>query len=804
MITKDNIYPGARVVYDDPEYPSEKPIKGTVTYTEPLGEGKGPLDYIIYFLPDKEFEEQVADNNKELHGLQILLPGMASLLPPEEIITRDPPHVLESFEIKIDIEKKAKGNDLNDKINDYYEDILTMLTRYGFDIIAPTQAIYAPEARKGQQRIYCHYMVLSGECRPSEFSALERMLRFGKSFEIKLIYKEKMFDYTAQEELVLYNEINNTTIVKKILQTFDAKGEETYKKPWTGLLELAKAIKIKTIHNYMFEGNTYPNYIFVKNTFDIMMEQGMFDKQNMGNGENTTYVRSAITLKTLSHNGELLCSIKDRSHVSDDMYLTAANNCNRILHIFPEHLKTDDILSSFVCVNDTALQFIERRKRTPTVCMQAINTHFAEKDVKYPALMNMAIRYLQTMGTNPNNDKVNNLIHQYNFQNIAFLIGDETFEPISKQERKDIINMINTSEKDTVFRDLPDSRKTEVVSSFAISMAPDNLGYIPDKQLSENFINKALLYNGTAILQLNPERINYNLCFYALEHCHENDIKSVEVFKLSLKTEQSSLLALQKSIYALEYISPHYINKDSILAAINSCRNEYDWKFLQENNNPKVHILVLQSKKVDPLQYLQSIPSNIVNEDIANTAIRQNRDCIRYIAPEIQTTAMIVDAIANHRDASILTYENLNQKLLGPRIYKLAIGFDPDAFRFIPENCITPELCMLGAKYYPDKLEHISSYFPQAIKESDNIYTFNLRIEKDLGCLTAKDTVKLYKDGTVNAKTIKTSSGELHNQLITYDRISKKIYRQSVPKANKSKLASKRSNVPSNRNKPNI
>lgn len=804
MINKDEIYPRARVVYNDPEHPEENPIKGTVTYTEPLGEGKGPLDYIIYFLPDAEFEDQIADNSNELHGLQILFPGMASLLPPEDKKTTDLPHVLEKFKIKIDIDNKAKGKDLNDKVNNFYEDILTMLTLYGFDIIAPTQANYAPEARKGQQRIYCHYMELSGECRPSEFTALEKMLRFGKSYEIKFVNKEKMFDYTQQEELALYNERNGPSIVRNILQTFDAKGEDTYKSPWAGILELAKAIKIKTIHNYMFEGETFPNYIFVKKAFDNMMEQEMFDTHKMKYAVNVTYVRSAITLDTLNYNGELLCSVKDRSLISDEMYLTAASSCNHILHIFPEHLKTDDILSSFVKKDDSTLQFIEKEKRTPAVCIQALNTHFAQKAIKYPGLINTAVRYLQSMGTNPNNDKVNNIIHQYNFLNIAFLIGDETFKPISIQEREDITNMIDANDKVTVFRDLPDNRKTEIVSCFAISMAPDNLRHIPDKQLSDNLINQTLLYNGTAILHLNPERRNNTLCLYALEHCHENDIKSVEVYKLSLKTEHSSLLALQKSIHALEYISPDYITNKSILAAIKSCRNENDWKVLQGNSNPKVHIHILESKKVDPLLYIQSIPSNIINKDIAYAAIRQNGECIRYVSPEIQTTAMIVDAITNKKDASILTYENLNQKLIGVRIYKLAIGIDPETFRYIPEKCMTPELCMLGAKYYPDKLEHISTYFPQAVTNSDNVYTFNLRVEKELGCLTAHDTIKLYKDGIVTAKTIETSSGELHNQLITYDRKAQKIFRQPVPKVNKSKSTSKKNNGSSYRNKPNI
>lgn len=348
MITKDEIYPGARVVYDDPEHPQENPIRGTVTSTELLSNGQGPLDYIIYMLPDAEFAEQIIQEDNHLYGLQMLPAFHASLLPKEKEKITDTPHEMVRFSMQIDLNDNAKGNNQAERIKSFYTDIISMLSLYGFSI--QHDADYtAPEAKKGKQRVYCHHRELAIECRPSEVSRLIQMLCFGNTFKIGSIHREKIMDYTKQEELAMYHEINGPTIMRDLLRRFDVKGEDTYKKQYLEISEMAKEIKIKTIYNRLIEGNDCANHIFVNDAFFKMLTNGMFVVKPTKHGEeHIIYARSAINLKTLSLNGELLLSVKDKSAITDEMYLTAAKNCYRVLHIFPEHLQTDKILLPLV------------------------------------------------------------------------------------------------------------------------------------------------------------------------------------------------------------------------------------------------------------------------------------------------------------------------------------------------------------------------------------------------------------------------------------------------------------------------
>lgn len=714
------------------------------------------------------------------------------------MITKDEiyptPHELVRFAMRIDLNDNAKGNDRSERINSFYKDILSMLKHYGFNI--QREADYtAPEAKKGIQRIYCHHLELSGECRPSEYAGLEKMLRSGHTYNIMSIHREKLMDYTKQEELALYHEINGPTIIRDLLKKFDVKGEDTYKKHYPETYEQAQAIKIKTIYNRMNESSDCANHIFVNNAFFKMIIHGMLEMKPKKRGErDVLYVRSTVNLKTLDQNGELLLSVKDKSTITDEMYLTAAKNCYRVLQIFPEHLKTEQNLLPMVQNDGFALQFIEKDKRSRDLCMEAIRTHFDLNVVEHPELINLATRYLQNLNNNPNNDEVNTDIHLSNFMNIAFLIGDPSLSPISEQERTDISYLINTSDHEKAFLKLPDDRKTEVVSYFALSTYPDNLKHIPDKQLTDQMINTALIYDGSAILHLNPERRSNDLLLFALQHCHENDIRSVDVFKLMPLqlscTKQSVSLALQKSIHAINHVDHMFVDTEMISAVIKRYPDEDSRKVLLQNKDIKLHLTIINSGAIDPMVYIQSIPLDVITPEIACTVIEKDGKCIRHIPRERQTKEMIIAAIANQKDGSILAYDSLNKELIDNNVYKRAIRADPESFRYIPTERITPELCLFGTKYHPDKKEHISTYFPQSVKDGENVYTFNLRAEKEIGKLSAENTIKLYNEGKVVCKTIRTSDGELKDQTVTYNKKTRKLTCKSIPPQEKSQSSS--------------
>ena len=716
MITKDEIYPGARVIYEDPDYLYDRPISGTVTYFESLGNGNGPFDYIIYFLPDAEFEEYILKQDNHLYGLQTLFPFMANLLPQMNNISNDPPHIIENFTIQIDIERKARGNNLSEKIDFFYKDILLMFRLYGFEIKREEKYV-APQAIKNGQKIYCHYMELSGKCRPSEFIVLEKMLNYCNSFDILSIKKEQLLDCTKEEEFAEYHKRYDQNIIQNILKTFDTKGV-SYKYDQNGIKEISNSIKIKTLDNYMSESRNNVNFIYVEDVYKKMKEQGMFEiNPDYPYGERFECIRSAINLETLKYNGELLLSVKDKSKISDEMYLTALKSSYRVLHILPEHLKTHIFLKSLVQEHDYILQFIEKGRRNRHLCMQVLNAALNAEDLNYPMLVTTAIKYLQAMDINFNNERINIKIHQANLNNIAILLGDRKSPSISKQERIDIINLIdNAFNCKAVYKDLPNERKTKVVSNFAFSLDPYSLLYVPFDNLSDSLIKNALLYNGTSLLNLHPGSINNDLRLYALEHCHENDPLSSKVFGLfprNLKTQENCILAVQKSPYAIEHVPSDFLGYDTIAAAIRSCRNENDWKALQDSSNPRIHSLVLKSNLVDPLTYIQLIPTNSINDEIAFSAIDQNGECIRYIPAEKQSTELIIAAIENNKDASILTYHNINQKLINEDVYKSAIEVDPDAFRYIPAQRITSECCIPSMDFHSEKKENMSTDLPQ-------------------------------------------------------------------------------------------
>ena len=281
--------------------------------------------------------------------------------------------------------------------------------------------------------------------------------------------------------------------------------------------------------------------------------------------------------------------------------------------------------------------------------------------------------------------------------------------------------------------------------------------------------------DGTAILQMPSKDRTDDLLITALEHCLEGDRKSTDLFNLfpiKLRTEEYCKLAIRKSIHAINHLP--IINSDIIGTILSSCHNENDFNVLKNCTNPKLHAEILKAKYFEPLEYIQSIPQNIIDKMIAGLAVTQNVKCIRHIPQNVQTTGLLITAISI-KGSEVLGYENINPQIINNMVYKLAVAKDANAIKFIPSSKITPELCLRAITCFPKESKSISELLPNEIKNGDNLYTFGIKFLSSFGHQSCDDLIKLYFGKTVKLKKISTYSGILANRIVKYNDSEKKI-----------------------------
>lgn len=135
----------------------------------------GEFSYVATILPDKEFRElpEVKANNH--YGL-INYFGF-HINPLSKPANKRNNHQLQQFKFYIQI-KETNGNSPKETYMAFYQDILTLLDAYGFEIKYPKTDIECPEGYKNKCRIYCSPIQLAGECPLEEYINIKYMLSF--------------------------------------------------------------------------------------------------------------------------------------------------------------------------------------------------------------------------------------------------------------------------------------------------------------------------------------------------------------------------------------------------------------------------------------------------------------------------------------------------------------------------------------------------------------------------------------------------------------------------------------------------
>lgn len=261
MISKKDIYVGARIISNDSENPSSVNFKGTVQSINSTGEGE--FDYTAAVLPDEEFRQLPGIKDNCYFGLIICFSFDMDLLPMQKVI-QDTPHIMKKFKINLQLH--------NDDTKAFYNELVPMLLAYGYEIRANQTEWEAPEARKDKTRIYCHPLQLAGECPPSEFKQIEQMLCHGKIYEIHDILSDQMFDYTEAEELEQYHLQYDDIIPIMLLDAFRTKKPNDYKNTRRVVETISKKIKIITIYNYFWSGDGSVCTEYVKAAYNTLLQ----------------------------------------------------------------------------------------------------------------------------------------------------------------------------------------------------------------------------------------------------------------------------------------------------------------------------------------------------------------------------------------------------------------------------------------------------------------------------------------------------------------------------------------------------
>lgn len=263
MISKNDIYVGARIINIDPEHPQTMKFKGTVQSITSIGEGE--FYYTVAVLPDEEFRLLPGIIDNCYFGLTYCFAHQIVLLPDEEVV-QEATHTMLQYRINIQL--------LNNNMEAFYNELIPMLMAYGYNITPNREPYAAPEARKGKKRIYCHPMQLAGECPPAEFDQIEQMLHHGKTYKICNKSLEEMFDYTEEEELEQYHLKYDDNIQTMLLDAFRTENHNVYKNKNQIIETISKKIKIVTITNYICSGSGTPSTEYVKAAYNALVQDG--------------------------------------------------------------------------------------------------------------------------------------------------------------------------------------------------------------------------------------------------------------------------------------------------------------------------------------------------------------------------------------------------------------------------------------------------------------------------------------------------------------------------------------------------
>lgn len=249
---------------------------------------------------------------------------------------------------------------------------------------------------------------------------------------------------------------------------------------------------------------------------------------------------------------------------------------------------------------------------------------------------------------------------------------------ITEQEKHDIRDLFKAFPKSSKqFNELPEERKTELVSLVAVSFHPYYLSFVPDIVRSDRVIEKAIQEDGNALLYLPKEERTDARQMLAINNIQRDSERLFEQFPDRLKTEEICIHAASICPAIIENVPDNLLTEKVCQASINAI----------SDFNEEIEVLCL-----------------IPHHDV----IFRNLDKLNGYYPAIQIL------------------RSLEPEQLDDKNISWFIPRDPYCFDFIPKEKITPEHCLLLEKCYPDYFKERPEKLPKEIRDGENIYTASL------------------------------------------------------------------------------
>lgn len=431
--------------------------------------------------------------------------------------------------------------------------------------------------------------------------------------------------------------------------------------------------------------------------------------------------------------------------INKEIALEAIKQDINCFGLIPQDTKTSYFYDEAVKINGWMLQHVPEEMKTPQMCLAAKD---ASPDPEYEHLglvayvpfPNVCMEYLKEASGN---------IDVY-----------EVFTAI----RKDVLN--------------PD------IVQLAIDLDANCFKFVPDDLKTEELCLKVIKETGASgeVFDYIPEHLKTDQTYKLAVETNETALKWVPIEKRSY---EMCLSAVERDGYQLEFVPERMKTEDICQIALDNCDKPVTvqgYNVISDIPYPDICLKAIEKFElnVEPLVLYGFINENVYNQsqEIARRAIQADGLCIGYIPDKFLNEELALTAVSNTYE-TVKVLSQIPDELCSLELCERIAKIQPSAIIFLPDEKITPELCLMALKNYNPTLygekddTNLINKFPEEIKKGKNIFTFNQRLEKiltDKDKLTFTEVKDIYQGGTVKVQQVKNGEKILKNGHLSYDR----------------------------------
>ncbi|HML65206.1 MAG TPA: DUF4116 domain-containing protein [Dysgonomonas sp.] len=284
--------------------------------------------------------------------------------------------------------------------------------------------------------------------------------------------------------------------------------------------------------------------------------------------------------------------------------------------------------------------------------------------------------------------------------------------------------------------------------------------HLPHLYRTKEMTEKAISLDGSLLAYVPPKQLNEDLCLSAIKNLY----RAMEFVPPVIKTSDFCLKAVGVNGNCIEFIPPAYRSRQICETAIANS-NSYD--IVRNLPYPDLCLQVME-RSISLKQFadcVQLLPPGVINKDIAYKIAEHAPDCLSMVPEKYMTKELCNHSLKNNP----LALEYIPDQFKPKAVCMEAVKNNPDCFKYVPQIRITPEICLIAAKGNPALIDTI----PDHIKNSRNIYTFNIRLETilmDKGKLTFDQIESMYQGSPIKVDCLKSGDKIIENQLLSYNR----------------------------------